>query len=147
MKRFFESGGVLDEREMQEVLGIEHRALSLLLVILVSSMVIQVLAGLGPAYLAGEAAGIVISCVYMVISYTRRGIWDTESRPSTRSNLTFSVILAAAAALVAMAAGKKLLLCGLILGGTFVVTFFLLSMLLRVVRQRKETMEREYDEE
>ena len=147
MKLYLKTRSVLDEREMQEMYRIEHRGLWAMYTLLCAAVVIQLLFGADIVQMAGEVAVIFIVSVGMIIAYARRGIWDADSRPSTRGNALYAAISAVGVSVLVLGRGKNA--AAALATGTvmFALCFALLTLLMRYVQRRQEAQSRELDEE
>ena len=95
MKLYLKTRPALDERELQEMYRIEHRGRWAMYTLLCATVVVQLLFGADLAQMGGELFVIGAVSVGLIIAYARRGIWDTDARPSTRGNAVYSALSAA----------------------------------------------------
>ena len=136
---------VLDEREMLEMYRVEHFGLWLMYGLLCAAVVVQMLLGAPIEQMAGELAVILISSVAMVIANVRRGIWDTNSRPSMRGNAAYSLGAGVCVAVLLMAKSGNVpaaLLAGLC---TAVLVFAALTLLMRYMLKKQAKAEKDLD--
>ena len=138
---------VLDERELQELYQIEHFGLWLMYGLLCAGVLVQLLMGAGIRQMAVELAVILVVSVAMIICNVRRGIWDTDSRPSMRGNAGYALacgvcvaaVLAAVHGNVAAALLTGVLACAL--------CFAALTALMYYMQKRQARQEKELDNE
>lgn len=138
---------VLDEREMLEMYRVEHFGLWLMYGLLCASVVVQMLGGATLAQMGGEMAVILISSVAMVIANVRRGIWDTNSRPSVRGNVGCALGAGVCVTVMLMAKSGNVpaaLLAGLC---TAALVFTALTLLMRYMLKKQAREEKELDTE
>lgn len=136
---------VLDEREMLEMYRMEHFGLWLMYGLLCAAVVVQMLLGAPIEQMAGELAVILISSVAMVIANVRRGIWDTNSRPSVRGNAAYSLGAGVCVAVLLIAKSGNVpaaLLAGLC---TTALVFAALTLLMRYMLQKQAKEEKDLD--
>ena len=136
---------VLDEREMLEMYRVEHFGLWLMYGLLCAAVVVQMLLGAPIEQMAGELAVILISSVAMVIANVRRGIWDTNSRPSVRGNAAYSLGAGVCVAVLLMAKIGNVpaaLLAGL---STAALVFAALTLLMRYMLKKQAKAEKDLD--
>lgn len=147
MKRLrIERKNVLDEREMQEVYRIEHSGLWLMYALLCAAVVVQLLLGAGMAQMAGEMIVIGVTSVVMIAAYARRGIWDTDARPSVRGNAVYALLAALAVAVVTLGKSGDAVRALIVGGAMFALCFLLLTALMLYVRRRQREAERDLDD-
>ena len=147
MRRESKRKSILDERELQELYTVEHRALWLIYALLCAAVIVQMLLGADFKQLAGEWLVIVVSSAALIVAYARKGIWDERSRPSTRGNAAYSALGAAVVALIALCLRRKAGLA-LIAGGVmFAACFCLLTALMLYLRRRESALERELEQD
>ena len=149
MKLYLKTRPALDERELQEMYRIEHRGLWAMYTLLCATVVVQLLFGADLAQMGGELFVIGAVSVGLIIAYARRGIWDTDARPSTRGNAVYSALSAAGVGVIVL--GRRAnpwieLAAG---AAMFALCFVLLTLLMRYVQRRQEAQSRalEDDEE
>ena len=138
---------VLDEREMQELYQAEHFGLWLMYGLLCAAILVQMLMGAELAQMAGELAVVIVSSVAMVIANVRRGIWDTNSRPSLRGNAGYALGAGVCVAVLLMAKSGNMpaaLLAGLC---TAALVFAALTLLMRYMLKKQAREEKELDNE
>ena len=136
---------VLDEREMLEMYRVEHFGLWLMYGLLCAAILVQMLMGSELSQMAGELAVILISSVAMVIANVRRGIWDTNSRPSVRGNAGCALGAGVCVAVLLMAKSSNVpaaLLAGLC---TAALVFAALTLLMRYMMKKQAQQEKELD--
>ena len=136
---------VLDEREMLEMYRVEHFGLWLMYGLLCAAVVVQMLLGAPIEQMAGELAVILISSVAMVIANVRRGIWDTNSRPSMRGNAGCALGAGVCVAVLLMAKSGNVpaaLLAGLC---TAVLVFAALTLLMCYMLKKQAKAEKDLD--
>ena len=147
MKRLrIERKNVLDEREMQEVYHIEHSGLWLMYALLCAAVVVQLLLGAGMAQMAGEMIVIGVVSVVMIAAYARRGIWDTDARPSVRGNAIYALLAALGVAVVTLGKSGDAVRALIVGGAMFALCFLLLTALMLYVRRRQREAERDLDD-
>ena len=149
MKLYLRTKSVLDERETLEMYRIEHRGLWAMYLLLCAAVVVQLLFGAGAAQLAGEVAVIAVTSVGLIIAYARRGIWDTDARPSTRGNAVYSALSAAGVGVIVLGRRANPWIALAAGAAMFALCFVLLTLLMRYVQRRQEAQSRalEDDEE
>ena len=147
MKRLrIERKNVLDEREMQEVYRIEHSGLWLMYALLCAAVVVQLMLGAGMAQMAGEMIVIGVVSVVMIAAYARRGIWDTDARPSVRGNAIYALLAALGVAVVTLGKSGDAVRALIVGGAMFALCFLLLTALMLYVRRRQREAERDLDD-
>lgn len=142
-----ETKSVLDERELQELYGIEHRGLWLMYGLLCAAVIVQMLLGADFKQMAGEWLVIVVSSVVLIVAYARRGIWDDRSRPSVRGNAAYSALCAGVVALIAQCIRRRVGVALFMGAAMFALSFCLLTGLMLYLRRRQERRERELEQE
>jgi len=138
---------VLDEREMQEMYQAEHFGLWLMYGLLCAAILVQMLMGAELSQMAGELAVVIVSSVAMVIANVRRGIWDTNSRPSMRGNAVCALAAGVCVTVLLMAKSSNVpaaLLAGLC---TAALVFAALTMLMGYMLKKQAREEKELDNE
>ena len=136
---------VLDEREMLEMYRVEHFGLWLMYGLLCIAVIVQMLGGASLVQMGGELAVILISSVAMVIANVRRGIWDTNSRPSVRGNAAYSLGAGVCVA-VLLGVTKGKVMAALIAGAcTAALVFAVLMLLMRYMMKKQAQQEKELD--
>ena len=138
---------VLDEREMQELYQAEHFGLWLMYGLLCAAILVQMLMGAELAQMAGELAVVIVSSIAMVIANVRRGIWDTNSRPSVRGNAGYALGAGVCVTVLLMAKSGNVpaaLLAGLC---TAALVFAALTLLMRYMMKKQAQQEKELDNE
>ena len=138
---------VLDEREMQELYQAEHFGLWLTYGLLCAAILVQMFMGAELAQMAGELAVVIVSSIAMVIANVRRGIWDTNSRPSMRGNAGCALGAGVCVTVLLMAKSGNVpaaLLAGLC---TAALVFAALTLLMRYMLKRQAREEKELDNE
>jgi len=138
---------VLDERELQELYQIEHFGLWLMYGLLCAGVLVQLLLGADMAQMAVELAVILIVSVAMIIGNVRRGIWDTDARPSVRGNVGYALScgVCVAAVLAAMRGNAS---AALAMGAlACALCFAALTVLMRYMQRRQARQEKELDNE
>ena len=138
---------VLDEREMLEMYRVEHFGLWLMYGLLCAAVVVQMLGGATLSQMGGELAVILISSVVMVIANVRRGIWDTNSRPSMRGNVGYALGAGVCVTVLLMAKSGNVpaaLLAGVC---TAALVFAALTLLMRYMMKKQAQQEKELDNE
>lgn len=136
---------VLDEREMMEMYRVEHFGLWLMYALLCAAVLVQLLAGATMSQMAGELAVIVVTSFAMVIANVRHGIWDENSRPSTRGNAGYSVgagVCVAGLLMVIKGNIAAALMAGLCAGA---LCFAALTLLMRYMLSRQARTEKELE--
>ena len=136
---------VLDEREMLEMYRVEHFGLWLMYGLLCAAVVVQIFGGATLSQMGGELAVIMISSVAMVIANVRRGIWDTNSRPSMRGNAAYSLGAGVCVAVLLIAKSGNVpaaLLAGL---STAALVFAALTLLMRYMLKKQAKAEKDLD--
>ena len=103
---------------------------------------------LAPAVqIGGELAVILISSVAMVIANVRRGIWDTNSRPSMRGNAGYALGAGVCVA-VLLSVSKGNLTAAVIAGVcTAALVFAVLTLLMHYMMKKQAQQEKELDNE
>ncbi len=137
---------VLDEREMQEVYRIEHSGLWLMYALLCAAVVVQLLLGAGLAQMAGEMIVIAVVSVVMIVAYARRGIWDTDARPSVRGNALYALVAALGMGIVSLGRSADFVRALAVGAAMFALCFLLLTALMLYVRRRQRLAEQDLDE-
>ncbi|MBR4038624.1 MAG: hypothetical protein IKJ11_00830 [Clostridia bacterium] len=136
---------VLDEREMLEMYQAEHFGLWFMYGLLCASILVQMFMGAAIAQMAGEMIVLVVSSVAMVIVHVRRGVWDTDSRPSIRGNAGYSVGAGVCVTVLQMALRGNLL-ASLITGiCTALLVFAVLTVLMQYMMRRQAQQEKELE--
>ena len=140
---------VLDEREMMEMYRIEHYGLWLMYGLLCAAILVQLLMGADLAQMGGELFVIGAVSVGLIIAYARRGIWDTDARPSTRGNAVYSALSAAGVSVIVLGRRANPWIALAAGAAMFALCFVLLTLLMRYVQRRQEAQSRalEDDEE
>ena len=146
MKLCLRQKTVLDEREMQEMYRIEHRGLWAMYTLLCAAVVVQLFFGAGFAQIAGEVCVISLVSVAMIVAYARRGIWDTQARPSTKGNAAYSALCALGVSVVVL--GIRGDIVAAVVAGvcTFVLCFGLLCALMAYIQRRQKLEADELDD-
>ena len=149
MKLYLKTRSVLDERELQEMYRIEHRGLWAMYALLCATVVAQLLFGADFAQMGGELFVIGAVSVGLIIAYARRGIWDTDARPSTRGNAVYSALSAAGVGVIVLGRRANPWIALAAGAAMFALCFVLLTLLMRYVQRRQEAQSRalEDDEE
>ena len=149
MKLYLRTKTVLDERETQELYRIEHRGLWAMYTLLCATVVVQLLFGADLAQMGGELFVIGAVSVGLIIAYARRGIWDTDARPSTRGNAVYSALSAAGVGVIVLGRRANPWIALAAGAAMFALCFVLLTLLMRYVQRRQEAQSRalEDDEE
>jgi len=138
---------VLDEREMLEMYQAEHFGLWFMYGLLCASILVQMFMGAAITQMAGEIIVLIVSSVAMVIAHVRRGIWDTDSRPSMRGNAGYSIGAGICVTVLQMVL-KGNLLAALITGiCTALLVFAVLTALMQYMMRRQAQKEKELDNE
>ena len=112
-------------------------------------MVVQLLFGADLAQMGGELFVIGAVSVGLIIAYARRGIWDTDARPSTRGNAVYSALSAAGVGVIVLGRRANPWIALAAGAAMFALCFVLLTLLMRYVQRRQEAQSRalEDDEE
>ena len=149
MKLYLKTRSVLDERELQEMYRIEHRGLWAMYALLCATVVAQLLFGADFAQMGGELFVIGAVSVGLIIAYARRGIWDTDARPSTRGNAVYSALSAAGVGVIVLGRRRNAAIALAAGAVMFALCLLLLTLLMRYVQRRQEAQSRalEDDEE
>ena len=149
MKLYLKTRPALDERELQEMYRIEHRGLWAMYTLLCATVVVQLLFGADLAQMGGELFVIGAVSVGLIIAYARRGIWDTDARPSTRGNAVYSALSAAGVGVIVLGRRANPWIAWAAGAAMFALCFVLLTLLMRYVQRRQEAQSRalEDDEE
>ena len=149
MKLYLRTKNVLDERETLEMYRIEHRGLWAMYTLLCATVVVQLLFGADLAQMGGELFVIGAVSVGLIIAYARRGIWDTDARPSTRGNAVYSALSAAGVGVIVLGRRANPWIALAAGAAMFALCFVLLTLLMRYVQRRQEAQSRalEDDEE
>ena len=149
MKLYLRTKSVLDERETLEMYRIEHRGLWAMYTLLCATVVVQLLFGADLAQMGGELFVIGAVSVGLIIAYARRGIWDTDARPSTRGNAVYSALSAAGVGVIVLGRRANPWISLAAGAAMFALCFVLLTLLMRYVQRRQEAQSRalEDDEE
>ena len=149
MTLYLRTKSVLDERELQEMYRIEHRGLWAMYTLLCATVVVQLLFGADLAQMGGELFVIGAVSVGLIIAYARRGIWDTDARPSTRGNAVYSALSAAGVGVIVLGRRANPWIALAAGAAMFALCFVLLTLLMRYVQRRQEAQSRalEDDEE
>ena len=138
---------VLDERELQELYGVEHRGLWMMYALLCAAVAVQMLLGADFKQMAGELLVIAVSSVVLIVAYARRGIWGERSRPSARSNAAYSAMGGGVVALIALGLRRSAYLALLMGAAMFALSFLLLTALMLYLRRRERALERELEQD
>ena len=151
MKLYLKTRSVLDERELQEMYRIEHRGLWAMYALLCATVVAQLLFGADFAQMVGELFVIGAVSVGLIIAYARRGIWDTDARPSTRGNAVYSALSAAGVGVIVLGRRRNAAIALAAGVAMFALCLVLLTLLMRYVQRRQEAqshvLENETDDE
>lgn len=149
MKLYLKTRPALDERELQEMYRIEHRGLWAMYTLLCATVVVQLLFGADLAQMGGELFVIGAVSVGLIIAYARRGIWDTDARPSTRGNAVYSALSAAGVGVIVLGRRANPWIALAAGAAMFALCFVLLTLLMGYVQRRQEAQSRalEDDEE
>ena len=138
---------VLDEREMLEMYRVEHFGLWLMYGLLCAAILLQLLLGADMMQMAGELAVILIVSVAMIIANVRRGIWDTDARPSTRGNAGYALACGVCVAAV-LAAVRGNAAAALLMGAlACALCFAALTGLMHYMQKRQAQREKELENE
>lgn len=138
---------VLDERELQELYGVEHRGLWMMYALLCAAVAVQMLLGADFKQMAGELLVIAVSSVVLIVAYARRGIWGERSRPSARGNAAYSAMGGGVVALIALGLRRSAYLALLMGAAMFALSFLLLTALMLYLRRRERALERELEQD
>jgi len=147
MKLNLHSKTVLDERELQEMYRVEHLGLWLMYGLLCAVIIVQLLAGASVSQMAGEFAVLIVTSAVMIVANVRRGIWDTNSRPSVRGNAAYALGAGVCVSvLLAVVSGN--VVASLCVGAcAMLICFFALTALMRYMLKRQEKREAELETE
>jgi len=136
---------VLDERELQEMYQAEHFGLWLMYALLCAVILVQMFMGAEMKQMAGEMIVLIASSIAMIIANVRRGIWDTDSRPSMRGNAGYAAGVGVCVSVLQMALRGNLpaaLLTGLC---TMLLVFAALTALMQYMMKKQAQQEKELD--
>ncbi|MBP3657479.1 MAG: hypothetical protein J6K32_12405 [Clostridia bacterium] len=147
MSLFHGKKNVLDEREMQELYGIEHRALWGMYLLLCAAIVAQLLMGAQAAQLAGEVIVVAAVSVGLIIAYARKGIWDDDARPSRRGNAVYAAVSAVGVAAVVLGVRGSIGAALMTGAAMFIACYALLTAMMACVRRRQEARSRELEDD
>lgn len=88
------SKNILDEMQEQKLLKIEHNGVYFCFWGLLAAIVVQEFLGVPFVQFAGEMIIFMILAAYLSIGCLKAGIWDRRLRPTLKTNLIISTILA-----------------------------------------------------
>ena len=87
---------ILDEMQQRTLLEIEHKTLYITLTGLLIVILMQQIFWKEGANTLGEAAVLLISSGYLLLSYTKNGIWDRTKPFSAKTNRVISLLVSLA---------------------------------------------------
>lgn len=147
---------IVDERQEKEMMQIERSGFWIMLFILAGSILVQLIAfDINLLHIAGESVAIIIGCMWIMIGFIRRGLWDYFSKPGTKSYVIYSVT---AAFLIGSVLSLPYLRSDISLWsfmqmfavrflGFSVLGFLVLSLYGIVVKTRMKKLQEEYEDE
>ena len=83
---------VIDERQELEMLKIEHFGFWIMFWLLFASIVIQTGMGASFKQFGVEFGVFMIGCIFTLIAYLRRGLWDYYTKPGIKTYLFYSIV-------------------------------------------------------
>lgn len=89
MKKFKK---IVDERQELEMLRVEHFGFWLMFWLLFASIMIQT--GMGASFkeFGFEFGVFMVACIFSLISYLRKGVWDYYTKPCVKTYLLYSIV-------------------------------------------------------
>ncbi len=144
----------LDERQEQALLKIEHNGCWLAFWALLAAMTVQMVMTPNSEMMravAGEWIVFMALSLYMVVACLKNGIWDRRLKADGKTNFLASLIAGVACGAISFVAGLShteasefAVLWGAISGiSGFVLCFIVLSLLARVYKKRRSSLEQE----
>lgn len=148
----------LDEMQEQKLLHIEKNAFWLLYFMLAAGILVKIALGCEKKSLLGDFFCLAVASVYILYMCVKNGIWDRHLKANTGTNFAASLLAGMVVAvfntiLVFNRMSRQVPWAGLVatflISGllTFMLTFFVMSILTFLYRKRAEKLEDEQEDE
>lgn len=155
-KKFFAKK--VDERQEMDLLRVEHYSFWLMFWLLAIEIVVQGIILDGGDKITGEWIVFMITAVFSVAGFIRKGVWSYQSKrvPGVKSYFLYSLIAGAVGGVLGFLGGMKRspgnqgAICANVVGmatGIFAISFVGFSVLGTITRYREKKLELEAMEE
>ena len=147
---------ILDERQEQILLRIEHNGCWLAFWGLLAAIIVQLILDVDFRNLAGEWIVFVLLSLYLSVGCIRQGIWDRRRKPDESSNVVNSLIVALAMGILGFVRTVKRfpdkiagsIAAGIVYAGmAFAVCFVILQFFASQFKKKQSQLEEEPLEE